>query len=134
MLIVTNNNTFDLNDRYNGIDFSFPVGQRVAIDEVAARHIFGFGDADKTPYLVRQGWMRSTGEFESAMKALNGFSFESLASFQSGEFIQNDQGTAPLESETSDAATSAASGESTPDVVVPVTNGKKSILDKLVGA
>jgi len=77
MLQVTNNNTFDLVDRYDGQDFTFPAGATVALGEDAARHIFGFGEADKIPYLARQGWVRNSGEIEAGMQKLNGFSFAS---------------------------------------------------------
>ena len=87
MLQVTNNNTFDLSDRYDGQDFTFPAGSTVALGEDAARHIFGFGEADKTPFLARQGWVRNSGEIEAGMAKLSGFSFSSMDIPMQGEVI-----------------------------------------------
>lgn len=96
MLQVTNNNTFDLVDRYDGQDFTFPAGATVALGEDAARHIFGFGEADKIPYLARQGWVRNSGEIEAGMQKLNGFSFASYDTPLPGEIIVPDEEDAPI--------------------------------------
>jgi hypothetical protein len=133
MLKVTNNNTFDLNDRYNGQDFSFPAGKTVALDLDAARHIFGFGEADKIPYLTRQGWMRTSGDLDTGMRILGGFVFDSVSDVVSGELILTEQGSAPLQAEEGEAPTDAASE---PPSATPSLNrgGKRNILDQLAGA
>lgn len=76
MLRVTNRNSFTLNDRYDGIDYKFEPNKPVVIEEDAARHFFGYGLADKTPALVRQGWCISSDKTEEAYKKLNNFKFE----------------------------------------------------------
>ena len=131
MLKVRNRNSFDLVDRYNGQDFVFPVGKTVALDMDAARHIFGFGADDKAPFLTRQGWMRHSGEYDSAMKILNGFSFDAVNDLVSGEQIIAEQGSAPLPGAGVDAATDAPSEASAP--TPPVAAGRRSILDQLAG-
>lgn len=112
MLQVTNKNTFDLSDRYNGQDFVFPAGATVALEESAARHIFGFGEADKVPFLARQGWSRTSGDIEAGMQKLNGFSFSSMDTPMPGEIIPEEE-SAPVEEPASKSS------------------GKKSILEKL---
>ena len=77
MLKVTNKSGEEFSDRFDGHDYSFPKGSTVSINEDAARHIFGFGEGDKTPYLVRLGWMRSNREYDMAMQTMAGFVFSS---------------------------------------------------------
>ena len=55
-IFVTNKNTFDHTDRYNGKDYIFPKGESVPIPMEAARHMFGFNSPDKTDVLLRLGW------------------------------------------------------------------------------
>ena len=66
-------------DRYNGIEYRFPAGELVECPLDAARHIFGYGAPDKTPFLTRLGWARiSSGEKDSvasALKRLEKFQF-----------------------------------------------------------
>lgn len=57
MLIVNNGLDHEISARYAGQDFSFPSGEDVVCDEEVARHVFGFGAADKTPALLRLGWI-----------------------------------------------------------------------------
>ena len=56
MIFVTNNNDFEHQDRYAGTDYYWEPGEKVAISEEAAAHMFGFGRKDKTENLVRLGW------------------------------------------------------------------------------
>lgn len=55
-IFVTNTNDFDHFDRFDGQDFYFPKGERVTVPVIAAQHMFGLGEADKTETLIRQGW------------------------------------------------------------------------------
>ena len=107
MLTVTNRNSFDLNDRFDGTDFCFPAGKTTAITEDAARHIFGLGEADKKDALVRLGWLATTGDMSSATDKLNNFSFDVVSDISPGDVIEasseepmslvEEQGTAPLQ-------------------------------------
>lgn len=55
-VFVTNKNAFLHADRYNGQDYVFPPGEKVAIPLDVAEFFFGFNRVDKTEALVRQGW------------------------------------------------------------------------------
>lgn len=55
-IFVTNNNDFLHTDSFDGSHYAFPPGEKVLLPVVAARLFFGFGQADKTEALVRQGW------------------------------------------------------------------------------
>ena len=76
LLRVTNRNNFVLTDRYDGVDYTFEPNKPTVIEEAAARHFFGYGMADKIPFLVRQGWCVSSDKTEEAMKKLSKFVFE----------------------------------------------------------
>lgn len=75
-IFVRNNNPKDgidanFADRYNGIEYRFPAGELVECPIDAARHIFGYGAGDKTPFLVRLGWTRiSSGGKDSVADGL----------------------------------------------------------------
>lgn len=58
-VFVTNKNAERHTDRYDGTDYDFPSGEKVLVSIEAARLFFGFGMADKTEALVRQGWANS---------------------------------------------------------------------------
>lgn len=151
MIKVTNKNPFDFTDRYNGQDFRIPSGKTVAIGEEAARHFFGIGEADKTPYLVRQGWMNNSGQLGEAMGKLNNFAFDLVDDLIPGEIVEMDsrseteQGSAPLQpesvvneapdgvDETMDSTSIGDEADDVPAVPVLGQQSGKSILDKLGG-
>jgi len=56
MIFVTNKNEFEHQDRYNGVDYYWSPGEKVAVPEEAAAHMFGYGRKEKTENLVRLGW------------------------------------------------------------------------------
>lgn len=60
ILKVTNRHAVRYVDRYDGKDFEFMPNEPVVMSEEAARHIFGYGDPDKTPYLARNGKQTTT--------------------------------------------------------------------------
>ena len=74
-VFVRNNGDQAFSDAHNGVIFNFVPGVEVEISEVAAKHIFGYGDDDKEPYLVRLGWMKMNTDFPVAMEKLGKFSF-----------------------------------------------------------
>ena len=55
-IFVTNKNDFAHEDMYNGESYIFRAGEKIPISIEAARHMFGFGNPDKTETLVRLGW------------------------------------------------------------------------------
>jgi hypothetical protein len=65
---VTNNSDKDLYSEYNFVGFDFPVGKTVKLPVSAARHMLGYGDENKEPYLVLLGLIRLHSELEDAME------------------------------------------------------------------
>lgn len=69
-IVVTNGTEKTIKGRYAGQDHEFPVGVEVAVSADIARHIFGFGESDKTEALTRLGWMVSSSDAEVAYERL----------------------------------------------------------------
>jgi hypothetical protein len=74
-LFVRNNGDDRFVDSFNGSTYEIAPGKEVEIPEVAAKHIFGYGDDNKEPYLVRLGWMKMNTDMPVAMERLGKFSF-----------------------------------------------------------
>jgi hypothetical protein len=74
-IFVRNNSQDDFFDSFDGVKYDFIPGKEIELPDVAAKHIFGYGDDNKEPYLVRLGWMKMSNEFDVAMKKLGTFSF-----------------------------------------------------------
>ena len=74
---IHNNSEHDLEDGYDGKRYLFASGKSTEVPAVVAHHVFGFGDDDKRPYLIRLGWIQQTNDYSSAVKKLNEFSFSS---------------------------------------------------------
>lgn len=74
-LFVRNNGDDGFVDSFDGSTYEIAPGKEVEIPEVAAKHIFGYGDDDKEPYLVRLGWMKMNTDMPVAMERLGKFSF-----------------------------------------------------------
>lgn len=55
-VFVTNKNDFVHTDRYNGQDYVFAPGDKVAVSVEVAQFFFGFLKPDKTEALLRTGW------------------------------------------------------------------------------
>ena len=134
MLKVKNRSDADLQDRYNGTDYPFPKGQSVAVDEEVARHIFGFGDADKIPYLSRLGWMRSNQEYEMGMERLALFTFSDAGEIDPDEIQPQEQGLAPLQLGADEEAVTDGSVESSVPLPSKGAGKKRSVLSQLAGA
>jgi hypothetical protein len=75
MIGVKNKSEVTIKARYNGEDFTFSPGVTVACSELAAAHIFGYGEKDKTRALHRLGWMTSAGQYEQGLQRLDDFAF-----------------------------------------------------------
>lgn len=130
MLRVTNNSDRDLTDMFDGNTYNFPRGASVLISENAAKHIFGFGEGDKTPYLARQGWMRQSIQYEDAMKTLSGFVFSDGDVPEAPAPIE--QGLAPLHLVAAEEAASDGAVESA--VPIPPARGRgRNVLQQLSG-
>jgi hypothetical protein len=74
-IFVRNNGSNSLTDGFNGVTYNFACGEEVEVPEIAAKHIFGYGDDNKEPYFVRLGWMKMSTDYRMAMERLATFSF-----------------------------------------------------------
>ena len=74
-IFVRNNSPHPLTDRFDGTAYTFEPGKEIEVPEIVAKHIFGYGDDDKEPYLVRLGWMKMSNQFDAAMEKMMQFSF-----------------------------------------------------------
>ena len=59
-VIVTNKGKEPFSKRFDSVEYVFPVGEEVTIDEEAAIFLFGYArdEAEKLRTLVRNGWLR----------------------------------------------------------------------------
>lgn len=76
MIIIRNSLESAIEGRYSGVDFTFPPSVDVPCDEQVARHIFGFGEEDKSPALLRLGWIRPGVDATEAKKRLDAVVFK----------------------------------------------------------
>ena len=72
-VFVTNNSENNLTFEFAYKEYKFPVGTPVGIPPQAAKHIFGYGDDNKEPYLARLGFIRLHSEMEEALEKLAKF-------------------------------------------------------------
>ena len=136
-MYVTNNNDFDYQDRYNGNDYTFPAGQSVGIEMDVARHIFGVGDPDKSSYLVRSGWAKTSDSVHAGYDILNRFIFSDVPNSPAtgdtpaaAPSVPPEVSAAPIpEAPVQDPAQSPSVVVNTP----PIQNGSSNLLDKLNG-
>jgi hypothetical protein len=73
-LFVTNNSDQKLVVTYEYKQHTFPVGEPVEVSEKFAKFVFGHGEVDKEPCLVRLGWVRLHSELEQGLEKLAKFS------------------------------------------------------------
>lgn len=73
---ITNHNEKAITGRYSGVDYHFRPGNPVDVPEIVARHIFAFGNDDKTMALARLGWALNSEQIESALEKLAKVTFE----------------------------------------------------------
>jgi len=78
-IFVTNNSDKKLKDGYAGVFYNFPKGETVEIPINVARHIFGYGDENKEPYLARLGWIITANDLETGLAILAQWDFSSEA-------------------------------------------------------
>lgn len=102
---VINRNSSRFIDRYDGKDYVFEPNDPVIMSDDAARHIFGYGDQNKAPYLARIGKMKTTqldgtGGFREAMKWLERIEFKELVV----QFVEKEAEVIPFANEDSDDA------------------------------
>lgn len=88
---VTQTAAEEIVGRYDGVDYTFPHGHPVDVHKAVAVHIFGFGlpeesndpkVQDKTPCLLRLGWLTISGERRAALDTLRtSVKFEEIPPF-----------------------------------------------------
>ena len=75
VVFVTNNSEKKLTAEFAYKEYEFPVGVSVEIPVRAAKHIFGYGDDNKEPYLSRLGFVRLHSELDEGLEKLAKFEF-----------------------------------------------------------
>ena len=70
MIYVTNHTQEPLKDGFGGVFYDFLPGKTVEVPEDVAKHIFGYNDPNKSPYLARLGWVKSTKEMQDGLDRL----------------------------------------------------------------
>jgi len=70
IVYVTNNDEQDFTAEFCAVDYQFKKGETTSLPLAAARHIFGYGDDDKMPYLIRLGWVRLNTEYDKGLERL----------------------------------------------------------------
>lgn len=78
-IFVTNNSDLTLIDGWNGVEYTFKPNSTVEVPELVAKHVFGYGDKDKEPYLARLGWIKSKNDIEEGIKKLSEWEFSTEA-------------------------------------------------------
>ena len=109
MVKITNHHNHRLVDRFDGKDYVFEPNEAVLMSDEAAKHIFGYGDPNKVPYLSRIGKMTTTqvdgeGGLKDAMKWLSRFEFKEMVV----KFEERTVEAIPFDKEGSGRADSAA--------------------------
>lgn len=95
-IFVRNNGSEPFSDALDGVMYNFEPGKEVEIPEIAAKHIFGYDDDNKEPYLVRLGWMKMSNQFAMAMEKLGQFSFAKESSLPKQEPAKTVHLSAPV--------------------------------------
>ena len=130
---VTQTASDEVVGRFDGVDYTFPAGEPVDVHKAVATHIFGFGlpeqsddprVQDKTPCLLRLGWLSVSGERKSALETLRKHvKFEEIPPFPNVlRLRQPEENTGLLQVETESAASRVPS--SPPPVGVGGSPGK----------
>ena len=70
---VTNNWEKTISYEYGCNEYVFPKGKTVKLSINAARHIFGYGEQDKVPYMANLGIIQTTNDIPEGLKILSKF-------------------------------------------------------------
>jgi hypothetical protein len=70
-IYVTNRSDKPLKDGFAGQFYEFKIGSTVEISEEVAKHIFGYGDENKEPYLARLGWAKTANDLDEGLERLS---------------------------------------------------------------
>jgi hypothetical protein len=69
-IFVTNHSDKSLTDGFGGKFYEFKPNTTVEVPEEVARHVFGYGDQNKEPYLARLGWIKTANELDAGLRIL----------------------------------------------------------------
>lgn len=72
---VTNTLAETIRSKFDGQDYVFKPNEPEDIHFVLAKHIFGFGEDDKSRALARLGWMQSSEQLPRALEKLASVKF-----------------------------------------------------------
>ena len=74
-IFVTNNSDRKLKDGYAGVQYSFMPGETTEIPVEVAKHVFGYGDENKEPYLARLGWIKTANDLDDGLDRMSKWQF-----------------------------------------------------------
>jgi hypothetical protein len=74
-IFVTNYSDKVLKDGYAGKFYTFGKGETVEVPIEVAKHVFGYGDANKEPYLARLGWIRTANDLDEGLERMSKWKF-----------------------------------------------------------
>ena len=98
---VTNRNSYALYGRYAAVDYQFSPGHPTAITRVAADHIFGLRDGNKTRALNCLGILKVGVTYSEALAVLAQVSFEEgRMVYETSEAPQPEPEPEPIDPET----------------------------------
>lgn len=78
IIYVTNHTEHALTDGFAGKVYHFEVEKTVEIPEEVARHVFGYGDDNKQPYLARLGWAVTTNDLPRGLERLSNWELSTV--------------------------------------------------------
>ena len=71
VIFVTNNSDKVWKDGYAGKIYTFGKGETVEVPIEVAKHVFGYGDDNKEPYLARLGWITTSNDLDKGLELLS---------------------------------------------------------------
>jgi hypothetical protein len=95
VVYVTNGDEQDFAAEFCAVEYTFKKGQTTELPAAAARHIFGYGDDNKLPYLTRLGWVRLNTDFDKGLERLAKITF-SAEPPSKGRSLPSAVGVVPL--------------------------------------
>jgi hypothetical protein len=95
VVYVTTYDEPDFTSEFCNVEYSFKQGETTALPMNAARHIFGYGDDNKMPYLTRLGWVRLNTEYNKGLERLAKIQF-SAEPPSKGRSLPSAVGVVPL--------------------------------------
>jgi len=70
---VSNGTKEVFEDMWHGDKYTFPPGKAVMVPLEVARHVFGYGLANRVPVLARLGWAVTSNDIPKGLERLNRF-------------------------------------------------------------